>query len=100
MYPDERSLVKKYGKRGFVIVGVNSDDSLETLQKANKNQKLTWTSFFDGGGTGGPIATQWGVTGWPTVYLIDRKGIIRAKNLRSESRLAPEIERLLAIRAR
>ena len=94
MYPDERSLVKKYGKQGFVIVGVNSDDSLDTLQAAMKKEKLTWTSFFDGGGTGGPIATQWGVSGWPTIYVLDRKGIIRATGVRGEP-LEAAIVRLL-----
>jgi len=94
MYPHERSLVEKYGKRGFVIVGVNSDDSLETLQRAMKREQLTWTSFFDGGGTGGPIATQWGVTGWPTTYVLDRKGIIRATGVRGDP-LEAAIVRLL-----
>jgi hypothetical protein len=44
-----------------------------------KDEKLPWSSFFDGGGTGGPIATQWGVSGWPTVYIIDHEGVIRSK---------------------
>ena len=77
MYPDERSLVEKYENAPFAIVGVNSDDSIETLQKAMKEEKLPWSSFFDGGGTGGPIATQWGVRGWPTIYVIDHEGVIR-----------------------
>jgi len=90
MYPHERSLVKKYKDRPFVIVGVNSDPSLEVLRKAMKDNDLTWTSFFDGGGTGGPIATQWSVRGWPTVYIIDQKGIIRSTNGRG-----PELDKML-----
>ena len=79
MYPHERSLVEQYANAPFAIIGVNSDDTLETLQTAMKNEKLAWRSFFDGGGTGGPIATQWGVRGWPTVYIIDHTGTIRYK---------------------
>jgi peroxiredoxin len=94
MYPHERSLVKKYESKPFAIVGVNSDDSLEKLQKVMKEKNLPWTSFFDGGGTGGPIATQWGVRGWPTVYVIDQQGIIRETNARGK-RLDEAIEKLL-----
>jgi hypothetical protein len=45
-------------------------------------ENITWPQFFDGGGTSGPIATTWNVSGWPTLYLIDAKGVIRHKNLR------------------
>ena len=79
MYPHERSLVQQYADAPFAIVGVNSDSSLEKLQGVMKEKDLTWPSFFDGGGTGGPIATKWGVRGWPTVYLIDHEGVIRYK---------------------
>ncbi len=94
MYPHERSLVTRYSKQDFAIVGVNSDESLEKLQKVMKEKDLSWTSFFDGGGTGGPIAVRWGVTGWPTVYVIDREGIIRAKDVRGE-KLDAALEALL-----
>jgi len=79
MYPHERSLVKSYKDKPFAIVGVNSDPTAEFLRSVMKEKDLTWTSFFDGGGTGGPIATKWSVRGWPTVFIIDHKGIIRKK---------------------
>ena len=77
MYPHERSLVATYENQPFTIVGVNSDPSLEFLQGVMKEKNLTWPSFFDGGGTGGPIATKWGVNGWPTIFIIDHEGVIR-----------------------
>jgi len=85
MYPHERSLVTRYKDQPFAIVGVNSDKSLETLQDAMKRNELTWTSFFDGGGTNGPIAIRWGVRGWPTIYVIDAEGVIRAKDVRGDA---------------
>ena len=83
MYPHERSLVQKYGKH-FAIVGVNSDRSRDRLKEAMAREKISWTSFYDGGGTGGPIASRWGVSGWPTLYLLDAAGTIRQKRLRGE----------------
>jgi hypothetical protein len=77
--------VEKYDASKFVIVGVNSDKSLERLREVMAEQGLTWTSFFDGGGTGGPIATTWGVNGWPTNYVLDAEGVIRAVGVRGDA---------------
>ena len=77
MYPHERSLVARLADEPFTILGVNSDKTLQELQSVMTKEELTYPSFFDGGGTGGPIATQWGVRGWPTIFIIDHEGVIR-----------------------
>jgi peroxiredoxin len=79
MYPHERSLVKRLEAKPFALLGINSDPSKEDLKKTIEKEKMTWRSFFDGGSTGGPIATKWNVSGWPTLYVIDHDGIIRHK---------------------
>jgi hypothetical protein len=76
MYPHERSLVKKMAGRPFALLGVNSDADRETVKKVVAKEGLTWRSFWDGGSTDGPIARQWNVSGWPTLYLIDHRGVI------------------------
>ena len=51
--------------------------------KTTKKKNISWRSFWNGPqGTGGPISTRWGVTGWPTIYIIDAEGKIRYKNAR------------------
>ena len=92
MYGHERSLVKKYPDT-FAIVGVNSDPR-ERLLELRKDGTILWDSFWDGGDTRGPIATKWNVTGWPTLYLIDKKGIIRHIGLRGQA-LDAAIEELV-----
>jgi len=78
MYPHERSLVKKYAESPFALIGVNSDRTIERVKTAIEKNKITWRSFWQGAaGTGGPISTRWNVRGWPTVVLIDHKGVIR-----------------------
>jgi len=79
MYPHERSLVKKMEGKPFALVGVNSDRDKAELKKAMEKENITWRSFWNGGSTGGPISTAWAVRGWPTLYLIDHKGVIRKK---------------------
>jgi hypothetical protein len=82
MYPHERSLVKKLEGKPFALIGVNSDSDREALKETLKKENITWRSFWDGGKVGGPIATQWNVHGWPTIYVLDQNGVIRAKQLR------------------
>lgn len=79
MYPHERSLVKRMKGKPFVLLGINSD-SRARLRATIKREHITWRSWWDGGSTAGPIASKWNVIGWPTLYLIDAKGIIRHKS--------------------
>src|SRR5579871_5233140 len=80
MYPHERSLVKKLADKPFALIGVNSDTDLEKLKPRLQEEQITWRSFWNGPeGTGGPISVDWGVRGWPTLYVIDHKGVIRHK---------------------
>ena len=84
MYPHERSLVKKLADKPFALLGINSDPKAQAL-KAIKRENITWRSWWDGGDTRGPIATQWNVSGWPTIYILDHNGVIRHKNLRDDA---------------
>src|SRR5262245_36354560 len=83
MYPHERSLVKRLKGKPFALLGVNSDPK-ERLKQVLKKEEITWHSWWDGGDTSGPIATKWNVHGWPTIYVLDHKGVIRAKGPRGE----------------
>jgi hypothetical protein len=96
MYPHERSLVSKMANKPFALLGVNSDRDREALKQVLVQEKITWRSFWNGG-TGGPIARDWGVSGWPTLYLIDHKGVIRQKWLGSPrgAVLDQEIDKLV-----
>ncbi|QDV08662.1 hypothetical protein Poly30_42150 [Planctomycetes bacterium Poly30] len=84
MIPHERTLVKRLQDQPFALVGINSDNE-ERYRKERVEMEVTWPSFFDGGATGGPIASQWGVTGWPTIYVLDHEGRIRFKGVRNEA---------------
>lgn len=80
MYPHERSLVKKLKDQPFVLIGINSDPSRETLKKRMSEENITWNSWWDEN-TSGKIAKAWNIHGWPTVYLVDAKGVIRFKSV-------------------
>ena len=96
MFPHERSLVKQLADKPFALIGVNSDKDLEQVRKDNVKKDITWRNFWNGEhGTAGPIATKWSVFVWPTIYVIDAKGVIRYQNVRGEA-LDNAITKLLA----
>jgi thiol-disulfide isomerase/thioredoxin len=78
MFPHERSLVKRLQNKPFVLLGVNSDSKRNDLKKVLEEEKITWRSFW-AGGPSGPIPTHWQVQSWPSIFLIDHKGVIRQK---------------------
>jgi hypothetical protein len=82
MIPHERSLVEKYEDQPFAIVGINSDKEREKIAAACEKQGITWRSFWNGPeGSRGPISSTWEVEGWPTLYILDGKGVIRYKSV-------------------
>ena len=62
-------------------MGVNSDDNRDEVKKVIGSEKMTWRNWWDGGTTEGPIASRWNVSGWPTIYVLDAKGIIRYRSV-------------------
>src|SRR5262249_32718352 len=98
MYPHGRSLVKQFEGKPFALLGVNSDPDRGALRSVMQKEQITWRSFWDNGSAPGPIAKQWGVRGWATLYLIDHNGVIREKFLGSpgEKTLNRLIDQLIA----
>jgi thiol-disulfide isomerase/thioredoxin len=83
MYPLERELVKKLADKPFALVSVNADEDVATLKKSIASGEITWRCWWDGG-MDGPITTRWGVAAIPEVFVLDRAGVIRKKNVRGE----------------
>jgi hypothetical protein len=74
--------VKRLAKKPFALVGVNSDPDLPKLKARMEEEKITWRSFWNGPeGANGPISAKWRVAGWPTIFVLDHKGVIRDKNV-------------------
>ncbi len=79
--PSEKALVQRLKNRPFALLGLNSDSDRAKLRAAMEKEGITWWSWWDGGKTGGPIATRWDVHTWPTIIVLDEKGVIRFKHL-------------------
>lgn len=76
--PQLRELHRKMQGESFAIIGINSDLPSE-LQGLLAREDVPWRNFSDGSSTG-PISTVWNIRNWPTIYVLDPAGVIRAKN--------------------
>jgi hypothetical protein len=56
---------------------------LANLRKILEKNGITWKQAAQGS-TSGPLPRRWNVSSWPTIYVLDAKGVIRFKNLRDE----------------
>jgi peroxiredoxin len=70
--------------KGFEILGVASETDRIQWIKAIKKDSLTWTNVSDLNGSDNKAAMIYGVTDYPTNFLIDKTGTIIAKDVYSE----------------
>jgi alkyl hydroperoxide reductase subunit AhpC len=71
--------------KGFEIIGVSLDNERERFQGfLRDNGKMAWPQLFDGKYWMSEYAKLYAVNSIPATFLIDKKGIIRFKNVRGE----------------
>jgi peroxiredoxin len=88
---EELPRVKKayadFHKDGLEILGVSSDRSEPALKTfMTENPDMPWPQLFDATAAAKrqwhPLAETYGITGIPTMFLIDKKGILRTVTAR------------------
>jgi len=82
MYPQERELVARMKGEPFALVSVSTDADVETLKKSIGSGEITWRCWWDG--TTGPVTTRWGIEGFPSIFVLDKSGMIRFKDVRGD----------------
>jgi thiol-disulfide isomerase/thioredoxin len=93
MIPHEREMVEKLKDKPFSLISISADAKKDTLKEFLEKEKMPWTHFWNGA-TGG-ILKDWNVEHFPTIYVLDSKGVIRYKEIR-EAELEEAVEKLLA----
>src|SRR5262245_50049232 len=94
MLPHEKELVKLLDGKPFALLGINSDGPADKVKDILAENAITWRQACDGD-TGGPLATRWNVHGWPTIFVLDAKGVIRYRDVRDEE-MSEAVKKLLA----
>jgi thiol-disulfide isomerase/thioredoxin len=82
MIPHERELVKRMTNKPFALISISADEKKETLKTFLVDNPMPWTHWWNGQ-TGG-IVEDWDVKYFPTIYVLDAKGVIRYKDVRGE----------------
>jgi peroxiredoxin len=99
MIPHSNELVEKLKDKPFVLVSISSDAEKETLTKFLEKEKMPWTHWWEGNKPGN-LHGNWNISGIPTMYIIDAKGVIRYKQVgfsaASANKMDEQIEKLLA----
>jgi len=93
--PHERELVEKYKGRPFAMLGVDCSDPKAKAAEVMKSEGITWPNWHDGEDLFGPIASLYHVSGFPTIFVIDANGTIRATNTQGDH-LDKLVEQLVA----
>jgi thioredoxin family protein len=99
MLPHEKALVERLKDQPFALLGINSDGDAETLKGILKERGISWRQACDGD-TSGPLATQWNVNGWPTIFVLDAQGVIRYRDVRDEEMEKAVLELLAEAKAK
>ena len=92
--PNVVSIYNDFHDKDFEILGVSFDTSREKWLKAISDDKLTWQHVSDLNGWSNAVGDIYGVRSIPHTILLDRDGIIIAKNLRGDE-LREKLEELL-----
>jgi thiol-disulfide isomerase/thioredoxin len=91
--------VEDWNKKGVVILGISVDipedkGGRKMLLDYIKDKQIPWPNFYSGKSIEDGPAAEWGVTAFPTQYLVDKKGNLRYIN--TSGKREELIEKLLA----
>jgi thiol-disulfide isomerase/thioredoxin len=79
--PEENRLANDLRESPFVLLGVNGDQAIDDARKAMAQHGIDFDSLWDDPNVEPTIVSRWGVTQWPTTFVLDKSGVIRNKDL-------------------
>jgi thiol-disulfide isomerase/thioredoxin len=88
--PNVKENLEKYGSKGFTVVGINLDEDRSQYDTYMDKAMLSWQNIMPDEEGNNEMATYYGISGIPTVILVDREGKVVSVNARG-----PELGQLL-----
>lgn len=96
--PAQIDLYNKYKDQGVEFIGVSMDlpeanGGLKALKNGIERNKIPWPQYYQGNGFEGEFSMGWGIQAVPTVFVVDKNGILVSIDARG--RIEPWIRSLL-----
>ncbi|MAF67172.1 MAG: hypothetical protein CMJ84_16135 [Planctomycetes bacterium] len=87
-------MVERLDSESFAILGINTDADEDEYREQIEEYGVTWRNSWQGS-TDGPLCELWQVRAYPTVFVLDADGVVRARDLRGAA-LGAKVDELLA----
>jgi thiol-disulfide isomerase/thioredoxin len=79
MVPHEREMVQRLKQKPFALVSISMDSKKETLAEFLTKEKMPWSQWWVGANSN--LAEDWNIEYFPTIYVVDARGVIRHHGL-------------------
>jgi thiol-disulfide isomerase/thioredoxin len=79
-WPQHKIACEKWQSKGCAVVGISFDKEKEVLETFLAREKVGWPQYFDGQGWKNKIGLKNGIRSLPSLWLVDKKGILRDQN--------------------
>jgi thiol-disulfide isomerase/thioredoxin len=96
MVPHERELALRLKEQPFALLGVDCEHGdKDTARAVMARERMTWPNWFEGAVGTGPIAKRYHIRGYPRVFVLDARGVIRFRTASSVG-VEDVVDKLLA----
>lgn len=92
--PEVIEVYQRHHPKGLEILGINLDQKREAMDAAIEKFQIPWRQYFDGRGWANRYAMEFGINAIPSMWLVDKRGILRSTNARED--LEGKVKELLA----
>ncbi len=77
--PKLREFYKQYRSQGFEVIGVNLDSQQNLVKPYLAKNEMTWPQIFEPGGLESSPSLAFGVISLPTMFLVDKDGLVHSR---------------------
>lgn len=74
--PQLLQLYAQHKRDGFEILGVNLDTDASLIQPYLQKHRVLWPHIRDAGGLDGELSKSFGIISLPTMFLVDKQGVV------------------------
>ncbi len=77
--PKLRAMYQQYRNQGFEVIGVNLDNQPNGVKPYMQQNGMTWPQIYEPGGLDSPPSLAFGIISLPTMFLVDKTGIVHSR---------------------